>query len=198
MAIDETLRLKVQVVYESNNLSVKKVHERFAAYEELKEKTIESWVSKYGWIKNRFENELEAIDKLIDGSLPLEDIKNIIKTSMEKDANSETVEGEIIDEDLEYIELASKELAYKVLNAHTLQAELAENLMRGKKYAQKAKSIGTVKTYHDMMIGTYQTIYGKQINLTPVNPDNKILTEEEIAKLPEEELDKLIFNGTNK
>lgn len=194
MAIDETLRLKVQVAYESNNLSVKKVVERFSAYPELKDKTVESWIKKYSWKKNRFVDEIEAIDKLINNSLPMEDIKKIVKESMDND--SKIVDTDVLDDD-EYLEEASKELAYKVLNIHALQEEIAENLIRSKKFSKVAKTIGTVKTHHDMLISTYQTIYGKQINFAPVNPDNKILSDEEVHKLPDEELDRLISGNGN-
>ena len=46
-----------------------------------------------------------------------------------------------------------------------------------------------------MLISTYQTIHGKQINFAPVNPDKSVLSEEEVQKLPDEELDRLIAGG---
>ena len=99
MAVDETLRLQVQAVYESNNLSVNKVLERFGAYPELKEKTVESWVKKYGWKKNKFESEALAIEVLIDSSLPLEEAKRIVKEKLK----GEIIEAEMIDDEDEDI-----------------------------------------------------------------------------------------------
>lgn len=197
MAIDEVLRLKVQAVYESNDLSVRKVVDRFAAYDDIKEKTVESWVRKYSWKKNRFNDEIEAIDELINNSLPMDDIKKVVRESMLNDSNK-TIEGEIIDDEVDkeseddYLSEVSKELAYKVLNVHSLQGEIAENLNRSRKFAQKAKTIGAVKVHHDMLVSAYQTIHGKQINLAPVNPNSNVLSEEEVQKLPDEELDRLI------
>ena len=69
----------------------------------------------------------------------MEDIKNLLKESMANE--SRVVEGEILDDEEDYIEEASRELAYKVLNIHSLQGELAENLQRSKKYAKNSKTI---------------------------------------------------------
>lgn len=191
MAVDETLRLQVQAVYESNNLSVKKVLERFAAYEELKEKTVESWVKKYGWKKNKFESEALAIEVLIDSTLPLEEARNIVKEKLKSDV----IEGDIVDDDDRYADMVGKELAYKVLSVKNLQEELAANLERSKRFALNAKSIGTVATHHNMLISTYQAVWGKQINLAPVDPRNVGLSEEDVKKLSDEELTRLISSG---
>lgn len=195
MAVDETLRLQVQAVYESNNLSVKKVLERFAAYEELKEKTVESWVRKYGWKKNRFENEALAIEVLIDSTLPLEEAKRIVKDKLK----GEVLEGEICEDegrDDEYAKMVGKELAYKVLSVKNLQEELAQNLERSKGFAKSAKTIGVVATHHNMLISTYQAVWGKQINLAPVDPRNAVLGKEDVQKLSDEELQQLISGGS--
>ena len=193
MAVDETLRLQVQAVYESNNLSVKKVLERFAAYPELKEKTVESWVNKYGWKKNKFEDEALAIEVLIDSSLPLEEAKKIVKEKLK----GEMIEPEICDDEDDdiYASMVGKELAYKVLSIKNLQEELALNLERSKQFAKNAKSIGTVATHHNMLISTYQAVWGKQINLAPVDPRNVGLSEEDVKKLSDEELTRLIGGG---
>jgi hypothetical protein len=188
MAVDESLRLQVQAVYESNNLSVKKVIERFAGYEEIKEKTVESWVKKYGWVKNRFESEAVAIDKLIETSLPLADAKEIVKEKLKADI----IEGDILPSDEKYAEIVGKEIAYKVLSIKNLQEELAANLERGRRFAITAKSIATVATHHGMLISTYQAVWGKQINLAPVDPNKAGLSEEDVKKLSDEELTKLI------
>lgn len=191
MAVDETLRLQVQAVYESNNLSVKKVLERFAAYEELKEKTVESWVKKYGWKKNKFESEALAIEVLIDSTLPLEEARKIVKEKLKGDV----VEGDVMDDDDRYADMVGKELAYKVLSVKNLQEELAANLERSKRFALNAKSIGTVATHHSMLISTYQAVWGKQINLAPVDPRNAGLSEDDVKKLSDEELTRLIGGG---
>ncbi len=193
MAVDETLRLQVQAVYESNNLSVNKVLERFGAYPELKEKTVESWVKKFGWKKNKFESEVLAIEVLIDSSLPLEEAKRIIKEKLK----GEIIEAEIFedeDEDI-YAGMVGKELAYKVLSIKNLQEELALNLERSKRFASRAKTIGVVATHHNMLISTYQAVWGKQINLAPVDPRNAGLSEDDVKKLSDEELTRLISGG---
>ena len=65
MAIDKTLKLEIRAVYESNTLSVAKVLDRFNSCD-ISAKTIESWVLKEKWIKNKFTDEKIAIEKLID------------------------------------------------------------------------------------------------------------------------------------
>lgn len=195
--INEDSKLKVQVVYESNNWSPREVKEnRFADDEEIKIKTIESWVTKFGWKKNRFASEIEAIDKLIEGTLPIDEVKKIVKDKMKSDvvASELVIEDEEEDDndDDKYSELMAIELSYKVLNIHSLQFEMANNLQKTKKLAEKSTSIGVKKTYHDMLINTYQTIHGKNINITPKNPDDKSLSTEDIKKKSDEELDRLI------
>lgn len=195
MAIDQDSKLKVQVIYESNNWSPREVKEnRFADDEEIKIKTIESWVTKFGWKKNRFASEMEAIDKLIEGTLPIDEVKKIVKDKMKSDVvDCEVVDEEDTDdEDDKYSGLMAIELSYKVLNVHALQFEMANNLEKTKKLANKSNSIGVKKTYHDMLINTYQTIHGKNINITPKNPDDISLSTEDIKKKSDEELDRLI------
>lgn len=195
MAIDQDSKLKVQVIYESNNWSPREVKEnRFADDEEIKIKTIESWVTKYGWKKNRFASEMEAIDKLIEGTLPIDEVKKIVKDKMKSDVvDCEVIDEEDTDdEDDKYSGLMAIELSYKVLNVHALQFEMANNLEKTKKLANKSNSIGVKKTYHDMLINTYQTIHGKNINITPKNPDDTSLSTEDIKKKSDEELDRLI------
>lgn len=194
MAIDQDSKLRVQVIYESNNWSPREVKEnRFSDDEEIKIKTIESWVSKFGWKKNRFASEMEAIDKLIEGTLPIDEVKKIVKDKMKSDVvNCEVVDDEEDEEDDKYSELMAIELSYKVLNVHALQFEMANNLESTKKLARKSNSIGVKKTFHDMLINTYQTIHGKNINITPKNPDDNSLSSEDIKKKSDEELDRLI------
>ncbi|MDD2290666.1 MAG: hypothetical protein PHV52_00170 [Aliarcobacter sp.] len=194
MAVNQDSRLKVQVVYESNNWSPKEVKEnRFADDEEIKIKTIESWVTKFGWKKNRFASEMEAIDNVIEGTLPIDEVKKIVKDKMKSDVvDCEVVGDENDDEDDKYSGMMAIELSYKVLNVHALQFEMANNLEKTKKLADKSNSIGVKKTYHDMLINTYQTIHGKNINITPKNPDDNSLSTEDIKKKSDEELDRLI------
>ena len=50
-------------------------------------------------------------------------------------------------------------------------------------------------THHTMLISTYQAVWGKQINLAPVDPRNAGLSEEDVKKLSDEELTRLISGG---
>ena len=81
MAIDASLKLEIRAVYESNNLSVAKVLERFPSCE-VSAKTVESWVKKENWTKNRFKDEKIAISELVESTLPIEEAKEIVKTKL--------------------------------------------------------------------------------------------------------------------
>ena len=154
MAIDKTLKLEIRAVYESNNLSVIKVLDRFE-HCDISAKTIESWVSKEKWQKKRFDDEKIAIEKLIDDNLPLKEAKEVIKAKLVQDNTTSTVEQN------EYSHLVGKELAYKILHQNTLQTMMAENLLRSERFAKSAKNIGTVATQHNMLTTTIKTLYGE-------------------------------------
>jgi len=186
MSVNKDIKLQIRAAYESNNYSVAKIFDRFEG-QGISKKTIESWVTKEKWQKNRFEKESEAISKLVDEIVSLEEVKDILSGKLEID---EAIEGEIIDR--QYVAIVGKELVYKVLNAHSLQEKMAQNLGRAENFAREARQIGTLATYHRMLIDTYQTVHGKQINLAPVDPSKSNLSDDDVKKLSDEELEKLI------
>ncbi len=189
MAIDKTLKLEIRAVYESNNLSVAKVLERFDDCD-ISAKTVESWVLKEKWIKNKFEDEKIAIEKLIDTTLPLEDAKEVIKATLVDNSHT-TISTEQLNE---YSHLVGKELAFKVLHQNTLQTMMAENLLRSERFAKVAKNIGTVATHHNMLTTTIKTLYGeiKHITTHNSNTNTKAYTDEELEAMSSEELDNLL------
>ncbi|MGK0255852.1 MAG: hypothetical protein ACI81I_000459 [Arcobacteraceae bacterium] len=200
MAVDKTHKLEIQAVYESNNLSVAKVLERFSN-SEVSKKTVESWVSKEKWIKNRFVNEKKAMEKLIDDTLPLSDAKSLVLrvlTDKGNDSSDEdglsSLESNMTPEQLEkYAGVVGKELAYKVLHQNTLQVMMAENLLRSEKYATKANNIGTIATHHGLLLATYKTVHGE---IRHINPEtgNKIYTDKELEAMTTEQLDSLTLD----
>ncbi len=188
MAVDQTLKLEIRAVYESNSLSVKKVLERFPQ-SDVSPKTVESWVKKEKWIKNRFVNEKEAIDKLVEQTLPLADAKEVVKAKLVDDKDGNIMPPEEKDQ---YAGLVGRELAYKVLHQNQLQVMMAENLVRSERYAVNARNIGTVATHHNLLTTTFKTLYGEIKHITPYNPDAEIYTDEELDDKTIEELDKLL------
>jgi hypothetical protein len=187
VAIDKTLKLEIRAVYESSTLSVAKVLDRFGGCD-ISAKTVESWVLKEKWIKNKFENEKIAIEKLIDETLPLEDAKEVIKaTLVNNDKN--TLPPEQLNE---YSHLVGKELAFKVLHQNTLQTMLAENILRSEGFAKVAKNIGTVATHHNMLTTTIKTLYGEIKHITTHNSNTKAYTDEELEAMSDEELENLL------
>lgn len=195
MAIDMSLKLEIRAVYESNNLSVAKVLERFPSCE-VSAKTIESWVKKENWTKNRFKDEKVAISELIESTLPIEDAKEIVKTKLLNPTANLKNEDFIpsftdIDFDL-YGKVVAKELCYDVLSAKNLQALMGENLLRAKRFVDNSKNIGTNATYHNMLTTTVKTLYGEIKHINPSGATKKIYTDEELEAMSLEELDRLL------
>ena len=194
MAIDASLKLEIRAVYESNNLSVAKVLERFPLCE-VSAKTVESWVKKENWTKNRFKDEKIAISELVESTLPIEEAKEIVKTKLlspttttqDEDFNPSFTD---IDFDL-YGKVVAKELCYDVLSAKNLQALMGENLLRAKRFVDNSKNIGTNATYHNMLTTTVKTLYGEIKHINP-NMNKKTYTDEELEQMSIEELDRLL------
>ena len=194
MAIDASLKLEIRAVYESNNLSVAKVLERFPSCE-VSAKTVESWVKKENWTKNRFKDEKIAISELVESTLPIEEAKEIVntkllspaKTTQDADSNPSLTD---IDFDL-YGKVVAKELCYDVLSAKNLQALMGENLLRAKRFVDNSKNIGTNATYHNMLTTTVKTLYGEIKHINP-NMNKKTYTDEELEQMSIEELDRLL------
>jgi hypothetical protein len=192
MAVDPTLKLEIRAVYESNNLSVAKVLERFPNCE-VSPKTVESWVSnkKDPWQKNRFGSEREAVSVLVESTLPIEDAKEIIKGKILTDkapANTTPYTGIDLDQ---YGKIVAREICFDVLSAKNLQALMGENLLKAKRFADNSKNIGTNATYHSMLTSTVKTIYGEIKHINP-KTSTKIYTDEELEAMSNEELDNLL------
>ena len=172
MAIDASLKLEIRAVYESNNLSVAKVLERFPSCE-VSAKTVESWVKKENWTKNRFKDEKIAISELVESTLPIEEAKEIVKTKLlspAKTTQDEDFNPSFTDIDFDlYGKVVAKELCYDVLSAKNLQALMGENLLRAKRFVDNSKNIGTNATYHNMLTTTVKTLYGE---IKHINPNN--------------------------
>ena len=190
MAVDLSLKLEIRAVYESNNLSVAKVLDMFPGCE-VSAKTVESWIKKENWQKNRFKNEKDAIKFLVDDTLPIDAAKEIIKGKLlTADATDNSPKYTNIDLDL-YGEILAKELCYEVLSAKTLQALMGENLLRAKRFVDNSKSIGTNVAYHNMLTTTVKTIYGEIKHINPKS-NQKIYTDEELENMTLEELDTIL------
>ena len=194
MAIDMSLKLEIRAVYESNNLSVAKVLERFPSCE-VSAKTVESWVKKENWTKNRFKDEKIAISELVESTLPIEEAKEIIKTKLlspAKTTQDEDFNPSFTDIDFDlYGKVVAKELCYDVLSDKNLQALMGENLLRAKRFVDNSKNIGTNATYHNMLTTTVKTLYGEIKHINP-NMNKKTYTDEELEQMSIEELDRLL------
>lgn len=185
MAIDESLKLEIRARYESSNLSVAKVLEGFPNCD-VSPKTVESWIKKEDWKKNRFANEKEAIKDLIEGTLPIEKAKDILKESMTKDKK-------FTDIDLDrYGKVLASELCFDVLSAKKLQLLMGENLLRAKTFVDNSKSISTNATYHNMLTTTVKALYGEIKHINPTRNNDKIYTDAELEAMSLEELDRII------
>ncbi len=181
--IDPTLKVKIRAVYESHNLSVAKMmKERFEGAD-VSIKTVESWISKEGWQKNKYKNLSLAMEEIID--------KDIEEKLVKK--GREIIEAEVfdrIDKDLE--EEITKEAVRKALTSHSLMSMLGENLLRAEKFAKNSNGIGTNATFHAMLINTHQTLFGKEVRHRFIDDDKKHFSDEELAKMSEEELMQIV------
>lgn len=192
MAKDLSLKLEIRAVYESNNLSVAKVLKQFPN-SDVSAKTVEVWVKKENWQKNRFSDEKKAIAQLVDGNLPVEAAKEIIKEKLISQNNKEE-ESNSFYTDIDfnvYGRIVAKELCYEVLSAKNLQALIGENLLRAKRFVDNSKNIGTNATYHNMLTSTIKTLYGEIKHINP-KTNSRIYSDEELEAMSIEELDNLL------
>jgi|GEM_PF-1959331 len=191
MAVDKTLKLEIRAVYEANSLSVAKVLERFPSCG-VSAKTIEFWIKKENWQKNRFVDEKEAIAILIEDTLPIKEAKDIIKVKLLKEQEiQDNNKYTNIDFDT-YGQIVSKELCFDVLSAKNLQALIGENLLKAKRFVDNSKNIGTNATYHNMLTTTIKTLYGEIKHINPTTLNKKIYSDEELENMSLEELDNLL------
>ena len=162
MAISEDVRVKVRMFYETHSLSAQKVEEHFHSigYEEVKKKTIESWMQtdkKAGiaWVKNRYASEDAAFEALVDigvmGQIEGKG-KEILKEQLLRD-HGDALDAEVLDS---MASEGSREMAYRALNKQALGVKLAENLNRAEEIVKKSPTMGNVATYHGMLINTHQ------------------------------------------
>lgn len=187
MAVDPTLKIEIRAVYESNNLSVAKVMERFPNCD-VSAKTVESWIKKDVWQKNRFSDEKIAISQLVESTLPIEDAKEIIKGKLIETADTQYLTDKSLDE---YGKVVAKELCFDILSAKNLQMLMGENLLRAKRFVDSSRSISTNATYHNMLATTIKSLYGEIKHINP-RSSSKAYTEEELEEMSIEELDNLL------
>ena len=199
MAVDKEIKLEIRAFYESNTLSYAKVATHFVelGYEDYK-KSMENWgrTDVPRWEKNKYADIAEALESLVDESVmdAMHDkAQEMIKNKIKGD-HSETVDAEVLDEeDLEAMSAAAvKQLTYKILNKNALTAKMAQNLERAEKKAKKAKTIGVLSTYHNMLTTTYTTVHGKQTNIVLSDPNHEVKSDKELEDMSSEELQDLL------
>jgi len=191
MALDNDLKIKARAYFECNTLSYKKVGEHLEEIGyEVSIKTLQAWGAKEKWVKNRYGSMKEAIEAL----LPKEVLDNVTDTVKEKiiqamNEDNVAITPEIIDQQVEAV---SQEVIYQTLNKHALMGKLALNLTKAEIIANNSTSMGVKATFHGMLIGTIQTVYGKKIEMTPQDPNSKVLGEKEMSQLSTQELQEML------
>lgn len=200
MAVSDDLKLEIRAYYESHNLSYAKVAEHFEelGYRNYK-KSMENWgrTDIPRWEKNKYASLEEALESMVDDTVldAMHDkAKEIIKNKIKGDIEDGGLETDVLDEeDLDAMSNAAvKQLIFKRLNKHALSGMMAQNLERSEKMAKKAKTIGVLKTHHDMLTSTYTTIHGKQTHVTLTDPSNEVLSEKEVEDMSTAELQALL------
>lgn len=184
MAIDGTLKYKIRAVYESNKLSPKRIMEERFSDAEVSVKTVESWVSKEGWEKNKYADLALALEALLDATLE-EKLLNKSK---------EIITAEVVDTPPEGLqEEISKEAVRKAITSHSLVHMMGENLLRMEEFAKNSRSMGTNATFQAALIQTYHAIHGKEVRHT--FKDINEVSDDDLENMSEEELKQLIIEA---
>jgi len=184
MAIDETLKEDIKIYYETHNLSVAKVYEVFKMCD-VSKKTIEAWVTNEKWIKNKYFNTKEKVQQTITTAVTevvKEETKIQLLQETEKDDNNQTPE---------YNEKVIAELINDELSTKSLQVKMANNLIKAEVFAKNAKSIGTNKIFHDMLVSAHNAIHAKSASFV-INNLNGNITQEDMKNMSNEDLQKII------
>lgn len=182
--IDETLKYKIRAVFESHKLSPKRVMEERFSKEDVSVKTVESWISKEGWEKNKYHSYAMAIECLLD--------ETIEEKLLEK--GKELLHADVVDglPDRLGAEI-TKEAVRKAITSNSLIHMMGENILRMEEHAKNSSSMGTSATFQAALISTMGAIHGKEVRHT-----FKSLTEisdEDLEKYSEEELKQLILQA---
>ena len=197
MAHDQDLKIKARAFYECNELSIAKVAGHFDAlgYGNIK-KTMESWAGNDKqeggkWVKGKYTNMRDAVEALLPPAV-LEDVTESMKETIIKSLMDEGVGALDVDVIEAKAEAVSKELIFQTLNKHNLLGMMTENLQRAENSAKVSTSIGVHATFHSMLTSTIQTVYGKKVEMVPVDPNNQIMSDKEMETLSNEELQALL------
>jgi inorganic triphosphatase YgiF len=186
MAVDPGHKLEIRAVYESKNISPKKLKETYFPHSEVSHKTIEYWVQKENWQKDHFADVREAIDQLVDAQLPTDEAKEIIKGKLLQE------ETKLNDKDLdEYGKVVATELCYNVLASKNLQLLMGENILKSKKIADASSHMTTKAAYHTMLVNTTKVLHGEKHFISPYDPKNddlKVYTDEEMDAMNDDQL----------
>lgn len=189
MAHDPQLISRVRALYESNNLSFKRLYEDFSEISSsvASHKTIEGWASadkKKGipWIKNRYSSLAEAIDAVVEQNM--EQLQNTATDAIKNQIKG-VVPAELIDDDT-YLNALGENEVRKSLTKQGIVEMMEENLLDAFKLAKTSGHINTKATFQMMAKSVMESKYGKNINIGTVDISN--ITEEELNNMSQQEL----------
>ena len=191
MAHDKDQKIKIRAFYECNDYSYAKVAEHFAGIGvDVSKKTLEHWGREEGWVKNRYASMESAIEDL----LPPETFKLMTEATKQKVIQSMVTDaGEALTPDeVDQMAMAvSDELTHQVLARRNLSGLLAKNLHNASAIAANSVSMPVLATFHNMVLQTVQTVYGKKVELLP--PSGGVgAIDEEIKTMSTEDLIRLL------
>lgn len=185
MAIEESVKLNIRAYYESNNLPYKMAHKYAEAKGyQVSLKTIEYWGKQEGWTKGKYDSLINALECV----MPEFEAAAQEVIAKDIDVRSDLAMGESAKE--YFNNQVSNQMLFRAINKHFLAKEMIQNLQRSKNFATSSKTIGVNKTYHDMLIATYQTIHGKQTYIGALNPN--IMKDQELESMNTSELMEII------
>jgi len=171
---------RVGLYYETHDESAREVAKAFT----IKEKTVESWITRKGWIKGRLRGQFAQLSAAMDKekyarviSAMSED--GIIEKAMEMAGNDPKKAQYLIDE-----------LTVEQINIAALDNEAKWCVVRAQTLTKETKSLNQVGQYLAILSSAKSMIYGK-------SPDTNItlnfgdMDEAQMASMTEAELRKL-------
>jgi hypothetical protein len=176
MAYDQSLISRVRATYESQNLSIRDIHETFT-HEIPSHKTIETWALKAKkegnpWVKNRYSSLDVAVESIVKENMDSlnSSATEALKEQMKK---SHVVPTELMEDD-SYMEQLGKSKVKSALTKNDFVEMMEQNILDAQILAKNSIHINAKATFQMMLKSVVETKYGKNINLFAVNSEEVV------------------------
>ncbi len=172
---------RVGVYYETHEHTAAEVAEHFG----LSPKTVESWISRKGWVKGRYRGKAEELKKEINQAKAAA----IVGMMAEDGAINKAID--VMEGDLKRASYMLDNIAIEQISASVLDNQMRYAVQKAQAFAATAKNIGTIKTYAEIVKMAKETIHGKAPE-TVVNLQLGDITPAEIASMSDAQIRALL------